>query len=314
MGKKLFMLLCALCLAACLPVSALAANTEYRYTVRVFAGSQGTIGGQEAIIEREIPYGVRFTFDPKSVTVNDAEKYYVKGIRESGSDNSDATEQLSFEVTEDRDYVVAYGIWGNRIAYTVNYQDEDGNTLLPSETFYGNVGDRPVVAFQYVEGYQPQAYNLTGTLSENAAENVFTFTYSRLTAAETSPAPTNQQGGTAAGDDGENPADAEDAEDVDNPEANPGENAENANDPENAVTLITPNPVPAAEGTEDLQNIDDGQVPLAGSVQKYALEFAKRLNDMPPAGKAGIVSCTALVLGGIWWLMFHRKKKREVYE
>lgn len=210
-------------------------------------------------------------------------------------------------MTEDRDYVVAYGIWGNRIAYTVNYQDEDGNTLLPSETFYGNVGDRPVVAFQYVEGYQPQAYNLTGTLSENAAENVFTFTYSRLTAAATaSPAPTNQPGGTGT----VNPADAADAE---NP-ANPDENAENAEAPGEAVELITPNPVPEAEGTEDMQNIDDGDVPLAGPVQQAVLEFASRLNDMPAAAKAGIVSCTVLVLGGIWWLLFHRKKKREVYE
>ena len=70
-----------------------------------------------------------------------------------------------------------------------------GTPLLESQTFYGAVGDRPVVAFQYVDGYQPQAYNLTGTLSSNEAENVFTFTYTETEA----PAGTEQtpDGGTA---------------------------------------------------------------------------------------------------------------------
>ena len=80
-------------------------------------------------------------------------------------------------VDSDREYVIAYGIRGNMVSYRVNYQDQNGNTLLESQTFYGAVGDRPVVAFQYVDGYQPQAYNLTGTLSGNEAENIFTFTY-----------------------------------------------------------------------------------------------------------------------------------------
>jgi len=34
-----------------------------------------------------------------------------------------------------------------------------------------------MVAYHYIEGYQPQAYNLTKTLSKNEAENVFTFVY-----------------------------------------------------------------------------------------------------------------------------------------
>ena len=77
----------------------------------------------------------------------------------------------------DADYVVAYGIKGNQVAYTVQYQDEDGNTLAESQTFYGNVGDKPVVAYRYIENFVPQALALTKTLSENEADNVFTFTY-----------------------------------------------------------------------------------------------------------------------------------------
>ena len=38
-------------------------------------------------------------------------------------------------------------------SYTVNYVDENGNELAPSRTYYGNVGDRPVVAYLYMDGY-----------------------------------------------------------------------------------------------------------------------------------------------------------------
>ena len=73
--------------------------------------------------------------------------------------------------------MVAYGIKGEQVAYTVEYKDEDGNQLAESQTFYGNIGDKPVVAYRYIENYVPQALALTKTLSKNAAENVFTFTY-----------------------------------------------------------------------------------------------------------------------------------------
>ena len=73
--------------------------------------------------------------------------------------------------------MVAYGIRGDMVAYTVNYQDADGNELAPSQQFYGNVGDKPVVAYRYIDGYVPQAAALTKTLSSNEAENVFTFVY-----------------------------------------------------------------------------------------------------------------------------------------
>ena len=83
----------------------------------------------------------------------------------------------SFEVTGDQEYVVAYAIKGDQVAYTINYQDANGNKLADSQTFYGNVGDKPVVAYTYIDGYTPEYRNLTKTLSANAAENVFTFNY-----------------------------------------------------------------------------------------------------------------------------------------
>ena len=70
---------------------------------------------------------------------------------------------------------VAYGIKGDMVAYTVNYQDAAGNALLESDTYYGNPGERQYVSSRYVDGYVPQALNLVKTLSVNEAENVFTF-------------------------------------------------------------------------------------------------------------------------------------------
>lgn len=57
--------------------------------------------------------------------------------------------------------------------------DTDGNKLAESRTYYGNVGDEPVIAYLYIDGYIPDSYNQTGKLSSNASENVFNFVYSR---------------------------------------------------------------------------------------------------------------------------------------
>ena len=171
-----WLLLCVL-----LPLTLQAGAEGYTYTVRLFAGNRGMIDGKSVAVYEGLHYGDRLTFDPESVQVKEGEKYYVRGFRESGLDNA-AVGTPSFPVTGDRDYVVAYGVRGEQVAYTVRYLDTNGRELLPSRTCYGNVGDRPVVAFLYVEGYRPQAYNLTKTLSENAAENVFEFLYTRESA------------------------------------------------------------------------------------------------------------------------------------
>jgi len=175
--KRMLGVLLSLVLACSVAVPAKAA--PYTYTVRIFAGQQGMVDGKEVLVYNNLEYGSRLSFNLSLVTLKDGSKYYVKGIRESGKDNSTAT-TTSFVVTGDRDYVVAYGLLNHAVAYTINYQDAQGNELAPSETYYGNVGDKPVIAYLYVDGYQPQAYNLTKTLSENAAENVFTFVYTEI--------------------------------------------------------------------------------------------------------------------------------------
>ena len=157
-----------------------AAQSEpYTYTITLSAGNMGTINGQEKTVYTGAVYGENWaSFDLSQVQVTD-ERYYVKGVRLSGRDNADALAAPAFRVTGDADYVVAYGVRGDQVAYTVQYQDEDGETLAPSQTFYGNVGDKPVVAYRYVDGYIPQSLALTKTLSANEAENIFTFVYTQ---------------------------------------------------------------------------------------------------------------------------------------
>lgn len=156
-------------------------TTPYTYKVTLSAGNKGTINGQNKIEKSDIAYGSDFSFDNAAlynIQVTD-DRYYVKGIRLSGRDNASSKklDAPAFTVTGDADYVVAYGIKGNMVAYTVNYQDASGNSLAESQTFYCNVGDKPVVAYRYVENYIPDALALTKTLSDNESENVFTFTY-----------------------------------------------------------------------------------------------------------------------------------------
>ena len=191
---KIATVLLAFCfLLGSVPMSVKAEN--YKYQVTIFSGKQGAFSGTaglvvkgadysvsntaDAIVIKDLNPGDTVSFEARSgaVALDKDSKYYVQGIRISGRDNNAAVENSSFEVTGDQEYVVAYGIKGDQVAYTINYQDANGNKLADSQTFYGNVGDKPVVAYTYIDGYTPEYRNLTKTLSANAAENVFTFNY-----------------------------------------------------------------------------------------------------------------------------------------
>lgn len=174
--KKMLVSLLTACLFSGLSVTSVLAAESYGYTVTLSAGNKGTINGTDREVSTDVAKGSTVTFNIKDVQVTDS-KYYVKGFRLSGRDNEEALAVPSFTVTEDVDYVVAYGVKGDMVAYTVNYLDANGNVLAPSSTFYGNIGDKPVVAYQYIENYVPQALALTKTLSANEAENIFDFTY-----------------------------------------------------------------------------------------------------------------------------------------
>ena len=140
----------------------------YTYKIRVFAGKQGTF--TDGLLEKDYT-GNAFNLDDITVKPAIAEdgseyqKYYVKGIKPSGSDNSDMLSNPSFvTVDSDMDYVVVYGVRGDMVSYTVNYLDVNGNALAPGRTYEGNIGDKPIVPYLYIEGYMPQAYSLTKTI------------------------------------------------------------------------------------------------------------------------------------------------------
>ncbi|MBR0417372.1 MAG: MucBP domain-containing protein [Firmicutes bacterium] len=231
------MLLIFALLFAAMPQGIFAADNVVTYHVRVYAGNP-SIGkltvGDGKVYEEDVAYGQTFSFDLKNNVEIVNKEYFAKGIRESGKDNS-TYNATSFKIVRDIDYVVAYGMESTAVTYTVNYVDENGNPLMESATFYGNVGDKPVVAFKYHEGYQPQAYNLTKTLSADPDENVFTFEYTEIPETQTivipgGPAgPAGQQGGQQGGEqqEGQQGGEQQGGDNVNpNPNPNPDTNPE----------------------------------------------------------------------------------------
>lgn len=186
------------------------------YRVTVYAGNQGTVslGDQQNAASVQLdPIKLNGTADFSGVTYQvENGKYYAKGLRVAGLDNVRSDKNTNtvdadgnpvnvagadtmlyavpmadgslgnttVRVTEDTDFVVAYGILANRVAYTVNYVDADGNQLQEPQTFFGDIGDRPATAPVYIENYLPQATLVVLTLSADETQNVITFRYTRL--------------------------------------------------------------------------------------------------------------------------------------
>ena len=297
-------LLSVLVLTGVLAQGVLAAEPEepseehpYTYSVTLSAGKQGTFADGDRIVREELKYGDYVNFDWRDQLTLKDDKYYAKGIRRSGEDNSNSFITDQVQVTGDEDYVVAYGVLGDMVAYTVQYLDENGNELAPSKTYYGSVGDRPVVAFQYIEGYLPQAYNLTKTLSENEADNVFPFEYAPAseirnvtvtvdggTTVVTTPAAgtgTAQQGAAAAGG-----AAADE---------NAGGNAEGD------TVEVEDEEVP-----RDLVDLDEEEVPLAkGELEEDSI----RETSVMPIVVGSLIAL--LAVAGIVGIVISYKKKKN---
>lgn len=293
---------------------------SYTYTVSFSAGGQGSINGGvqvrkasgngastsvsakgDKIIVTGLEYGDVISCDAQgSVAPNENSKYYVKGIRLSGRDNNTVA-QSAFLVSGDQDYVVAYGIPGELAEYTVNYVDTDGNKLAESRTYYGNVGDEPVIAYLYIDGYIPDSYNQTGKLSSNASENVFNFVYSRA-ASSMAAAGNGANDNTAAG--GNQAANAAgNAAGVANNGAADGANAANTivpdgqNDPQDGIqapqaqpnTDIADEQVPQA-ANDNKHDIADEQVPLATMISESGMVVPLAI------GTLGIVAILAIMI------------------
>ena len=179
--------LIAVCMVAALALPAFAADTSvenepYKYTVRIFPGDKGTINGSTDPIVKEVEANYSWTrgdFDCLNQAASKTDRYYVTGMRESGRDNNTNTLYKSgnFTVDRDIDLVVSYGIKGSDVPYTINYVEYGTNKVLrKSETYHGNDGDQPAVAYLYIEGYVPQYEVMTGTIKAGSS-NEWTFYY-----------------------------------------------------------------------------------------------------------------------------------------
>ena len=296
---------------------------EYTYTVTLYAGKEGTFAdGSSEVKITGLKTGdvVSFAGQIGGVQLKDSGKYYVKGVRESGKDNNTVSAP-AFTVDSDREYVVAYGIKGDMVSYTVNYQDESGNALRQSEKFYGVVGDKPVVAFQYIDGYQPQAYNLTKTLNSNEADNVFTFTYKKIASGSdtnngsngsnsgngTGTSTDNSGTGTNTGNTGNNGTGAANTNNNGNTGAadnagtgNAANNTADNNQTDNGQTVESAD----AETPKEQVDLDDEQVPKA---KINADQKAKGRPAGVMYALAGIA--LAAILGIIILIVTFRKKK-----
>lgn len=302
-------------------VNVCAAEQEtYKYTVTFHAGIQGEFQGTDGVTVNNSVCEIKHSNDKIILTnleagdivsinaqaaaaLDNSSKYYVQGVRQSGRDN-DTVAASVFTVNEDADYVVAYGIKGNMATYTVNYQDENGNALAESQTFYGNVGDKPVVAYRYIDGYAPQAYGLTKTLSENDADNVFTFVYDRIPGPTvnvvTRPAQTTT--GTTTGT-----TDTEDDETAIGGTTTPGTTETIADETTEDVTENVEEDVAGPEAEEEEQqpeivDLDDEEVPLAGT------DLEEEVSKGLPLVGIGATLVTAIVALGVL-IMFVRKQK-----
>ncbi len=283
-GKLLCLLLAGALFCAAMPAPLVDAATTY--TVRLFPGAQGAIapGGagqvspEDALVLSGVRYGEQVTVNPWDfVTLPGDSKYYIKGIRESGKD--ELVSMSSFSVTGDKDYVVVYGVSAETVEYTVQYLDEAGNELAPPKTYHGNVGDKPVIAYQYIEGFRPQAYNLGKELTADVSDNVIRFVYTPIdvnvvtrTVIETAPGVTVIEGGG---------------------------------------TVIDDEPTPLGPDIPDYVDLDDEPTPLADwKIGEMLKDFATPFMNLPMAARIAIAT-GAVLLGGAIILLITRKKERK---
>lgn len=302
------------------------AEEQYTYTVTISAGNKGEIqdagvelvsstasksiqGGKLVITGLSYNDKVNVSY-PDVVSVSD-DKYYAKVLRESGRDNGTANVS-SITVTDDRDYVIGYGTKGDQVAYTVNYVDANGTALGASNIYYGNIGDRPVIAYRYFEGYLPQAYNLTKTLVGNEAENVFTFTYREMTPEEitnyvTVPAEpgTTTPAGTTTPEGTTTPAGTTTPGGATTPAGTttPGGATTPGGTGEDDLTEL-----PDQQTPQDLVNLDDEDVPLA-NVELQNDEAAVRNKKSPIPLYIGIGAVAVFGIGVVIILLLNKRKQ-----
>ena len=172
-----------------------------------------------------------------------------------------------------------------------------------------------VVAYQYIEGWQPQAYNLGKTLVADASQNVFDFIYTRIPTVVTTDTvvvpgqPAEPQEPVVQEPEGVTVVEPEEG-----PEA-PIEPV--GDDIEDDETPLAP--------PDDYRNLDDEETPLGGydggedgpdddkGIMTSILDdIATPLAVLTTPAKAGILAVLAALAGvGVWLIVAARKKGKK---
>lgn len=296
--KSMALILTAVTFVLC--VFAFICGTEsyadaYKYKVTIYSGSQGSFNGK-TVWSKEFDQGekVFISLSDLGFKIKD-KRYYARGFKIAGHDNDETTgfQTLTFTADSDVEYIVAYGIKGALVSYTAKYVDKDGREIHEPDTYYGMAGDKPVVSFRYIDGWEPDTYNIAKTLSKDESKNVLTFIYTRP----------GEGGGNGENEGGNGGNGAQAAV-----PAAPGT-------PQNpAGTNVTPSP------GEDGETIDDTPVPTTdsgenGNGNKQYTDIDD--NDTPQSAPVS----RGLVIGGSLFgaalllmlilLIIRRKKKAE---
>ena len=274
--------------------TAYAANDEgYTYTVSIYSGKEGYFGNDKSkhvIRVTGLTPGQSYTIDLGELDLHiiDAKKYYARGVKVAGHDNDEVSQvtyqSYTFTVTKDESFSVAYGMKGGMVKYKVHYVDKNGKALLTPQEYYGMAGDKPVVSCKYVEGYIPNALNITKTLVSNESKNVFTFTYSK-------------NGGTAS----------EGAEgDANNGGNQTGANTANANGVNGAYT-----PGDGTNGPAALVDLDNNEPPLADAGGNDLNSDKDGGFSGAVAALIGIIAAGILIALALLYFLVWRKRGEE---
>ena len=319
-----FLLVCVV--AELVPSPAFAEDRQY--TERIYSGNVGAISGGGVYINEPTNYGDKIDIlqteeedfliikdksgeEKTRLSITADEEYFVKGLKESGK------EQFStgYDVKRDQDYVVAYGIEGRKVQYTVKYRPWSGDTEpAPDAHFYAEVGDKPVTSYIYIDGYVNYR-RTTKELTANAAENILYVYYTRpATPTTTTTVVTEGGGGGGGAVAGGAAANGNANNAANNPANNPNQNPNNPQGTNNTA----PAPTPQYAEYEDIIDLD---VPLAApnipGVGTVSVPNAPQVIEPNQNGRvpnwmliAGVVLLVGLISVLYWYLLFYRKKKK----
>ncbi len=332
-------------------------KAEYEYKVTLLAGQYGSIDDDEKV-EFYVPYNGTVTFEQavedgeqiikataegKTYTlrlntkIEGAAKFFCKGFHVSGIETVKNGPQT---IEKDMVYVASYGMKGRIVSYTAKFVDAAGAQKAEPKTYYGNIGDKPVITCEYIEGYVPNAIQMTGTLVDpnnlpdgwppERVPNEFTFVYHP---ADTVPGGggggTTGEGGYTYTDEGTQIVYLPGTGGGGNAGGNAGGNQQNGVNPNNAApanqqnaadaNATDQNPADQAnQGPADIIDLDDTDVPLANVTSPAPDNQQTVVNNKPGLN---VVWTLALIFSGLGiialiaiLIMLMKRKRKENFQ